>query len=403
MNCPADKPRVMHVITRLIVGGAQLTTIRLCERLSDSYDMYLVAGPQVGVEGSLHERARASSPVLIAPSLRREIDLRRDARAVRELSRLIKEIDPAIVHTHSSKAGIIGRVATLRSRARVVHTVHGWGHTPDHPRSQRALFVGLERLAAKRTDALVAVSQEVRAQGLRRRIGTADRYRVIPEVVDLEPHCADFAMSRRRAREALGLDQRVPVVGWVGRFAAQKDPATLVAAVSAVLREHHEARAVLVGDGTLRERVERGLVDPAFASRVTFTGVRHDVRELYAAFDVVMHPTLWEGQPHVIQEALAERIPVVSAIVDGTSALIRDGWNGYLVAPGDHAAFARRILEILRDDGPSAPLSAEANEHLPALAGQALSLTSHRELYASLLDARGSVSKPTCRVGSTRP
>lgn len=379
---------MVHVITRLIVGGAQLTAIRLCERLSDDYDTYLVAGPQVGVEGSLHDLAGAVSPLLIVPSLRREIDPRRDARAVRDVRRLIKEIDPDIVHTHSSKAGIIGRAAALRSGTCVVHTVHGWGHTPQDPPSRRAVLVALERLAAKRTDALVAVSQDVQMEGLRRRIGAREQYRVIPEMVDLEPQHTDFAVARRQARDALGLDQSAPVVGWVGRFAAQKDPETLVAAMSAVLREHGEAFAVLVGDGTLRETVEQGLADPAIASRVKFTGVRHDVRELYAAFDVVVHPTLWEGQPHVIQEALVERIPVVSAMVDGTRALIQNGTNGYLVAPGDHVAFARRVLEILARDGPGAPLDGQALAHLPAVGGQDRSLTSHRELYASLINVR---------------
>jgi len=382
------RPRVVHVITRLIVGGAQLTTIRLCQRLSDTYDMHLVAGPQVGVEGSLHELARAGTPVHIVASLRREVNPRNDARAIGALRRLIEQLDPAIVHTHSSKAGIIGRGAALRSQVRVVHTVHGWGHTPDDSPARRTLFVGLERLAARRTDALIAVSDDVRAEGLRRRIGTPEQYHVIPEVVDLEPHCADFGAARSWARAALGLDDRTPVVGWVGRFTAQKDPGTLVAAISAVLREHPEARAVLVGDGSLRNSVERGLADPAIAARVQFTGVRHDARKLYAAFDVVVHPTLWEGQPHVIQEALAERIPVVSAAVDGTRGLIENATNGYLVAASDHAAFARGVLAILRHEGPTAPLPREAATQLQACAGEARSLGSHRELYVALVQGR---------------
>lgn len=382
------KPRLVHVITRLIVGGAQLTAIRLCDLLSDTYDTYLLTGPQIGVEGSLHEMARAATNVTIVPGLCREVDVRKDVGAVREVRHLIAQIDPAIVHTHSSKAGIVGRTAAVRGNARVVHTVHGWGHTPGDPLLRRAMFVGLERLAARHTDALIAVSEDVRAEGLRRRIGTSDQYHVIPGLVDLEPRSPDFALARRRARNALGIDEHVPIVGWVGRFAAQKDPETLIAAMAAVLHEHREARAVLVGDGTMRQSVERGLADPGIASRVLFTGVRHDARDLYAAFDVLMHPTLWEGQPLVIQEALAERIPVVSARVNGTQALIQDGVNGYLVDPGDHPAFSRRILEVLHGGGPSSPLPAEATERFAALAGEERSLTKHRDLYASLISSR---------------
>ena len=351
MGRPADRPRVLHVITRLIVGGAQLTTIRLCEHLADEYDTSLATGPQVGVEGSLHDLAKATSSVSVVPSLRREVHPRRDGRAVRELRRLIDRLDPAIVHTHSSKAGIIGRAATVGSRARLVHTVHGWGHTPEDTFGRRVLLVELERLAARRTDALIAVSQDVMTEGLEQRIGSPDQYHVIAEMVDLRPRQADFAASRRHAREVLGLGQEQPVIGWVGRFAEQKDPRTLIAALSTVLRACGDATAVLVGDGTLRAAVERTL-DPAIASRVTFTGVRLDVRDLYAAFDVVMHPTLWEGQPHVIQEALAERIPVVSAAVNGTRALVKEGVNGYLVPPADSGALAARTLEVLRGKGP---------------------------------------------------
>ena len=387
MSRPTDRPRVLHVITRLIVGGAQLTTIRLCEHLADEYDTSLATGPQVGVEGSLHDLAKATSLVSVVPSLRREVHPRRDGRAVRELRRLIEQFDPAIVHTHSSKAGIVGRAATVGSRARLVHTVHGWGHTPEDAFGRRTLLVGLERLAARRTDALIAVSQDVMTEGLRQRIGSADQYRVIAEMVDLRPRQADFAAARRHAREVLGVGQRQPVIGWVGRFAEQKDPRTLTSALSTVLRARGDATAVLVGDGTLRASVERTL-DPAIAARVTFTGVRHDVRELYAAFDVLMHPTLWEGQPHVIQEALAERIPVVSAAVTGTRALVKEGMNGYLVPPADSRALAARTLEVLRGEGPHAPLGGEATAHLATFGGQERSLRSHRELYASLLNGR---------------
>lgn len=383
MSRPAGRPRVLHIITRLIVGGAQLTTIRLCEHLADEYDTSLATGPQIGVEGSLHELAKSTSSVIVVPSLRREMHPRCDGRAVRELRRLIQQLDPAIVHTHSSKAGIVGRAAALGSRARLVHTVHGWGHTPEDSFGRRTLLVGLESLAARRTDALIAVSQDVISEGLRQRIGSPDQYHVIAEMVDLQPQRADFTASRRHAREVLGLSQHRPVVGWVGRFAEQKDPRTLIAALSTVLHNCRDATAVLVGDGALRESLERTL-DPAIASRVTFTGVRHDVRELYAAFDVLMHPTLWEGQPHVIQEALAERIPVVSAAVTGTRALIKEGTNGYLVPPADSKALAARTLEVLRD-GPHAPLGGDATAHLAALGGQARSLTDHRALYASLL------------------
>src|SRR5438105_12084389 len=185
MSSRARRPRVIHVITRVIVGGAQQSLIELCGGLRDEFDLRIVTGPQTGSEGSLHQRAAEAAPVTVVNSLRREISPRRDLLAVRALRRLLRQMDGDIVHTHSSKAGIVGRFAAAPLRAYVVHTVHGWGHTPADSRPRRAVLIALERAAARRCDALVAVSADSRDEGLAHRIGRPDIYRVIPEAVEL--------------------------------------------------------------------------------------------------------------------------------------------------------------------------------------------------------------------------
>ena len=385
MSARAGRPRVVHVITRLIVGGAQLSVISLCEGLSEDFDVRIVAGPQTGPEGSLHRRAATVAPLTVVDALRRELSPRWDPVAVGAVRRTLRRLDGDIVHTHSSKAGIVGRFAAAPLRARCAHTIHGWGHTPADAPLRRAAFIALERAAARRCDALVAVSADNRAEGLARHIGRPDAYRVIPEVVELEPLDPDFARSRARARAALGIDGEVEVIGWVGRFVEQKDPHTLSRVVIDLLSDRPASRAVLIGDGPRRADVEAAVSAAGVGDRVAFTGVLDTARTLMPAFDVLVHPSLWEGQPRVVQEALAERIPVVAARASGIGELIRDGETGFVVAP--HAPEAMRAAVTAALDGPAlrAPLSSRALEELKIEHGHALALERHRELYDALL------------------
>jgi glycosyltransferase involved in cell wall biosynthesis len=380
-----ERPRVVQVITKLVVGGSQLTVVGLCTRMIGELEIHLVAGQEVGVEGSLRSAVPDAVTLHRIPSLRREVNPVHDALAVGALRRLLRAIRPDIVHTHGSKAGVVGRLAARGCSARVVHTIHGWGHTPDDTTLRRAVFVRLEQAMARHTDALVAVSRDVQEEGLRCGIGEPSQYVVIPALVNLDPAEPDFGSARSRARAELGISGEHVVVGWVGRFVAQKDPTTLAAALVHVLHSRRDAYAVLVGDGPLRGEVERGLIAEGVGDRVTFTGVRLDARRLYPAFDVVVHPSRWEGQPMVVQEALAERVPVVASRVGGVGDLLVDGGNGYAVTPGNGPELARRTLEVLTDARLRAPLGDEMARRLRAVTGADRCVAGHRELYARLL------------------
>jgi len=377
------RPRLVHVITRFCVGGAQLSVFDMCRDLREDFDIHMVCGPDVGDEGSIYEEVAAEFPTTLLPVLRRAVRPREDVRAARALRRLYERLRPAIVHTHSSKAGVLGRLAARDSGAGVVHTVHGWGHTPADSRARRTAFVTSERLAARWCHRLVAVSRDTRDEGLRLGIGSPDQYEVIPEYVDYSPADPDFTGTRRRAREALGLPPDATVVGWVGRFMPQKDPGTLADAAGRLLEARPELHVCFVGDGPDRGEVESRL--DGRDGRVHFAGFRKDIRPLYAAFDVLLHTSRWEGQPRVPQEAIAERVPVVTARVAGTRDLIGSGPVGFEVEPGDAEAFARRAGQVLDDPALRAPLSEEAVGAVAAANGRELALARHRELYATLL------------------
>lgn len=376
---------IIQVITRLIVGGAQLTVLGLCESLREHFEVRVVCGPDAGLEGSLLRELEATVPVTVLPQLHREISPLRDIAATRALRRTFLDKAPAIIHTHSSKAGILGRAAAPRRAAKVVHTVHGWGHTPRDPWLRRQLFIRLERLASMRTDALIAVSADVREEGCRLGIAHPDDYWVIPEYVDFAPRTDDFVAARLRARRALGLNQSEPILGWVGRFVPQKDPHTLIAALHAALVARSNLRAVLVGDGPQRADVEQRIGELGLSDRVSFTGLRNDARDLLPAFDVVIHVSLWEGQPRVVQEAIAEGVPVVTTRVSGVSDLVVDGRTGYLVEPGDFRSIAERALSILDSPSLRAPLPRSIVEEVASRHGREAVLEGHLRLYEQLL------------------
>lgn len=379
------RPRLVQVVTRLIVGGAQGSMLALCADLSADFEVTVVCGPQTGAEGSLHAAAREVAPLVVLPSLRREINPRWDPVAVSALRRTFARLRPDVVHTHSSKAGIVGRFASAKLKIPTVHTVHGWGHTPDDPRWRSGAFVRLERAAARRCQRLIAVSEQTRSEGLALGIGHFDQYRVIPEVMDRRPTHVDPVAARRCARETLELPHDVEVLGWVGRFVPQKDPSTLARALAAVLSERSTCRAVLIGDGPARDHVRDVLSAGGVIDRVSFLGVVPNARALMPAFDVLLHPSRWEGQPLVVQEALAEQIPVVSARVSGVPELIDEGVNGFVVAqsaPDEMAAAAIRLLD--------APQAAR-RERRSGDRGASLTVNAvaeHRELYADLLGER---------------
>jgi len=344
--------RVCHVVTRLIVGGAQEAAVLTCARADRRrFESTLVFGPQTGSEGTLRPRADALGvPTIVVPDLVREIAPIHDGRAARALRSLFRARQPDVVHTHSSKAGLLGRWAARRERVPViVHTVHGWSFHDHMQPWLRAAYIRLERRAAQWCDHIVTVSDIDREKGLANRIGRPEQYATIREVNDLAPY-EERAGERDEARRLLGLPAGSAVVGTVGRLSEQKDPGTWVRAAAAVARRRPEAHFVMVGDGSLRAAAERDVAGLGLADRLVLTGLRDDVPALLPAFDVFLLTSRWEGLPLVIPQAMAAGVPVVASTVDGNREVVRDRENGLLVPPRAEDAAAAAVLEVLGDD-----------------------------------------------------
>jgi glycosyltransferase involved in cell wall biosynthesis len=343
--------RVLHVITRMMVGGAQENTLLSCALIDPTlYPSTLLTGPETGLEGSLHEEAAARGvQVIVEPNLVRRISPWHDFLATLRLRRVMRTGRYDIVHTHSSKAGILGRLAARWAGVPViVHTAHGWGFNDEQPWYVYWLYVVLERVCAPFTGALVVVGAPNRDKGLKLGIGRPDQYRLIRSGIEVQAF-RDVRTTRDEARRRLGLPADAFVIGSVGRLEGQKAPLDLLAAFAPVAAEHPEAHLVYVGEGSWRGELEAAIARAGLSGRVHLAGLRRDVPELLRAFDVFALASRWEGLPRVFPQAMAAGLPIVATRVDGAPDAVTPGENGWLVDVGDTAAMAK-VLRALADD-----------------------------------------------------
>jgi glycosyltransferase involved in cell wall biosynthesis len=262
---------------------------------------------------------------------------------------LLGRLKPTIVHTHSSKAGIIGRLAAWAAGIPiVVHSIHGYGFTPYQHPFHRWLLIAAERLTARVTTRFFAVSTANRAQGIAHRLFSEDRCVVIRSGIDLNAIRSAAVDTDAKKRE-LGFEPGQPLIGMVAPMKPQKAPLDFIRAAALVHAAHPNVGIVLVGDGELRPVVEAEAHRLGFGPNLRLLGWRRDVPEILHCLAVFVLTSLWEGLPRVYLEALAAGVPVVGTRVDGAEEVISDGENGYLLDPGDVAGLAKRVLTLLGD------------------------------------------------------
>lgn len=339
--------RVCHVITRLIVGGAQENTLASCIGLrACGYEVDLVVGPQTGPEGSLHEQARAAGvPMIVLPELLRAPNPLADVPAARALTRLFRERRYDLVHTHSGKAGFVGRWAARRAGVPiVVHTIHG----PSFYRYQNPvgnwLFCWAEKVAAEWTTQFVSVADAMTRQYLAAGVGRPNQYITIRSGMNVRAFLEARPDPELRAR--LGIGDGDLVVGKVARLFRLKGHQYLFDAIPRILREIPNVKFLLVGDGPYRERFER-MAGP----QVVFAGLvpPGEIPRYIALMDVLVHLSLREGLPRTLPQALACGKPVVAFDVDGAREVCRDGETGFLIPAEDTDRLAEAVIRLLRD------------------------------------------------------
>lgn len=343
---------VLHLITRLSLGGSAQNTIDSVVALDRAGCRTILAAGSAGAEISLVDQARSRGcRTVLLPALTRAVSPARDLLVLWQVFRLIRREQVALVHTHTSKAGFVGRLAAWLARIPViVHTPHGHIFYGYYGSALTRVFIALERLAARLTDRMVALTGLEMEEHLERGIGRREQFRVIPSGVDLDAIRLG-APPHETARARLGVDSETRLLVGVGRLEPVKGFQSLVKALPLILSVVPSARLLLVGEGSLRPVLEADARTLGVADRVGIVGVRSDVAAFLAAADLVVVPSLNEGMGRVLVEAMALGRPVVATRVGGIPAVVADGETGALVPPDDPPALALAVSELLKDPG----------------------------------------------------
>lgn len=358
--------RVTHVITRLIVGGAQENTIASVLGLRERRDLTvdLITGPTAGREGSLANCfAHAPEALSVLPELVRPVHPWKDYRATQILARRFRAEKPALVHTHSGKAGIVGRLAAARAGVPVIlHTIHGPSFGAFQGAFANFIFRAAERRAARVTTHFVTVADAMRDQYLAAGIGRPDQYTRVFSGFPLDPYLATTNDPARRAR--WGLAPEDLVVGKIARLFALKGHDDLFQIAPELVHRHPRLKFLLVGDGPWRHRFEQLARDSGLAGHFVFTGLvpPAEIPGLVGIMDVLVHLSLREGLPRALPQALAGGRPVVAYDCDGAREVCLDGQTGFLIPPGDRGALIRRLGELAADAALRGRLGAQGRE-----------------------------------------
>ncbi len=364
--------KICHVITRLIVGGAQENTLATCRGLRQrGHQVDLVIGPQTGPEGSLLPQA-GDLPITVINDLRREPNPWRDACACVALTRFFRARRHDIVHTHSGKAGILGRLAArLAGVPVVVHTIHGPSFYPYQNPLGNWLFRWLEQLAAEWTTHFVSVADAMTEQY--RAAGVGGKFVTIHSGMNLEPF---LQIEPKRGF----------VVGKIARLFRLKGHEFLLEAAPRIVEAVPSVKFLLVGDGIYRARYERWAERLGLRDRFEFVGLvpPSEIPRYVAQMDVLVHLSLREGLPRALPQALAAGKPVVAFDVDGAREVCRDGETGFLIRPGDTTALADAVIRLLQDRALAETMGARGRELVRAQFTEERMVEQIEQLYRRL-------------------
>jgi glycosyltransferase involved in cell wall biosynthesis len=395
-----DRPvRIVRVIARLNIGGPA-RHVALLERHLPAlgYQSWLVHGTPTAGEGELAFEAGPDHAVVRLTSLSRSIRVVADAAALWQIWQMLRRIEPDVVHTHTAKAGALGRMAATcynlsRPRARravLVHTFHGHVFEGYFRPSVGRVVRSVERMLARLTDRIIAISPGQRRDLVERfRIAPASRVVVVPLGLDLEPLAR---LARDRSSQRATGDADAVVCAFIGRLAPVKHVDLLIRACARAFADEPRGRLLVVGDGECRADLEALAARLGLAGKITFAGWQTDLQALYAGVDLVALSSLNEGTPVALIEAMAAGCAVVATAVGGVPDVVDDGRTGRLVAPGDESALAAAIAELIGDVELRARLGAAARAEALARFGYARLVADVDRVYREALEAARSVA-----------
>jgi glycosyltransferase involved in cell wall biosynthesis len=348
--------RVLHILTRIAGGGAEDNTLYTCSGLSHlGYQVDLAIGEENEPASIRKTGIDPSVRISIIHGLRRNPAPFHETRAIRNLRALIRTRGYHIVHTHGSKAGVLGRIAAAKEHVPIIiHGIHGTSFSPQMGAISRLLYRNIERWIAAKTDAFVCVGEDMRRQYVDASIGTAEQYHIIHSGMNLDAFRAagEIQPASSSIRTEFGIPRESVVIGMISRMEARKQHGLFLQSISLLLTRkppQSDVRVLIVGDGPLEEEIKTRVNDLGLSTITRFAGYRNDVESFFSASDVVTLTSKWEGLPRVLVQAAAVGRPVVTFDVDGAWEIVEDGTTGLIVPQGDVSGFAE-ALSLLIDD-----------------------------------------------------
>jgi len=356
--------KVLHIITHLPIGGAQDNTLITVEKLDrQKFDVSLMCSP----EGDWIERAKKIPDLKLIPvkALTRRIHIINDMIAFWKIYKLIKNGAYTIVHTHSSKPGVLGRIAAKLARVPIIiHTIHGFPFHDFMNSATKQFYIIIERFLSRISDKIVTVSKLNLEKAVDLRLEKRRKFVNIYSGIDFDKF--DVKIDAERKKNELGILNGEKIVGMVGRLSEQKAPTDFVKAIPEVLKAHDDVRFIIVGDGELKEKTLDLSKKLNVDSKLMVLGFREDVPELLQTFDVFVLTSLWEGLGRSLTEAMYTGRSVVATNVEGVPELVKPGKTGLLVEPRDVQAIAKGIIHLLDDEKSAGKMGKAAAESIHA-------------------------------------
>ncbi len=387
--------RIVHVITRMIVGGAQENTLYNCLDLVRNYgdEVTLITGPTRGAEGALLEPAsRSELNVVELPSLIRSIHPFHDAKGYMEIKRVLRELKPDVVHSHSAKGGMLGRAAAWSLKIPcIVHTVHGAPFHPYQNALSRRFFQFCERWAAKRCHRMICVADAMTDLMVQARVAKLEQFVTIYSGMDVDPFLKANE-QRQLTRSELGIADSDIVFGKIARLFHLKGHEYVVASAQQLVRTCPNAKFLFVGDGILRESLEKQIQQLGLADRFIFTGLvaPQSIPKYIGAMDVLVHTSLREGLARAIPQALIAGKPVISFDVDGAREVVIDGVTGYLVPPKRVDLLTQAMERLYVGESLRTQMGATGSLRFTEQFRHEIMTKQIRELYVEVLNQRAS-------------
>lgn len=384
--------KVLHLITRLVGGGAEKNTLDTVRGLhSKGYDVHLMYGGQSDAMEVARDPLPSGVKVIVIPELVREISPLKDFMAYRKIRRIIAEEGYDIVHTHLAKAGIIGRIAARSAGVRhIIHGIHGISFPDTINPIKRAVYRGVERYCGGFTDRFISVGDDIRMKYIEAGVGKENSYCVIRSGIDHEKFDSAERMTdedRARLKASLGIDSNELVVGMVSKLEKRKGYKYFIESAAELSSENNNIKFLIVGDGRELQNLMAMVRSRRIKKNVIFAGYRFDVAQVISIFDVAVLTSLWEGLPQfLVQSALLSK-PVVAFAVDGAREVVRDGISGFIVQVKDVKALKEKIKLLLEDGDLRQKMGNEAGCLIDRTCTVDNMVMKTHELYTSLLKA----------------